>query len=233
MLWNMNGLTYVSTTALASEPDTNWKIVAAADFDHDGKPDILWRNISTGDNRIWLMNGAVQNGPDEVLPPDTTQNWQIAATGDLNNDGNTDIIWRHATNGQNRVWMMNGTAFVSNVVLPTNSNPIAKIVGTGDFNNDGRTDILWRNAATGSNFIWVMNGTTRTGNANLPANTNASAQIMGTGDFNLDGKVDILWRNTTTGTNFVWLMDRLTRASNANIQALPLPANAGWNIVGR
>lgn len=233
MLWNMNGLTYLGSATIAADPDTTWKMVAAADFNHDNKPDILWRNTSTGNNRVWLMDGVTQSGSAVPLPQEAVQDWQIMATGDLNNDGNADIIWRHATNGQNRVWLMNGTTFKSSVALPTNASPTARMGGTGDFNNDGHTDILWRNGATGTNFIWVMNGTTRVGNANLPANTNASAQIMGTGDFNRDGKVDILWRNSSTGSNFVWIMDYLTRLGNSNIQPFALPASAGWSIVGR
>ena len=233
MIWNMNGLTYLSTTNLASEPDTNWKMVAAADFNHDGKPDILWRNTADGNNRIWLMNGAVQSGGSVALPQEATLDWEIAATGDLNNDGNVDIIWRHKTNGQDRVWLMKGTSFDSSVALPTNTNVNAKIVGTGDFNNDGHTDIVIRNASTGTNTIWLMNGTTRTGLYTLPVNANANAQIVGTGDFNGDGKVDILVRNNSNGNNTVWLMNGLTRTGLFAIQSLPLPLNSAWSIVGK
>ena len=28
-----------------------------ADFNRDGKPDILWQNTATGERAIWLMNG--------------------------------------------------------------------------------------------------------------------------------------------------------------------------------
>ncbi|MGZ8269479.1 MAG: hypothetical protein ACXW20_18645, partial [Burkholderiales bacterium] len=31
---------------------------ATGDYDGDGKADVLWRNMSTGDNAIWLMDGA-------------------------------------------------------------------------------------------------------------------------------------------------------------------------------
>lgn len=232
MIWKMNGTSYLFTANLAVEPDTNWKIVAAADFNHDYKPDLLWRNISNGNNRVWLMDGAVLSSS-VAINAEAVQAWQIAATGDLNNDGNVDIIWRNTSNGQNRVWLMNGTTFMSTAALPVNNNPQARIVGTGDFNYDGKIDILWRNGSTGSNFIWLMNGTSRTANANLPANTNASAQIFGTGDFNLDGKVDVLWRNVATGSNFVWLMDGVTRTANANLQPFAAPASTGWSIVGR
>ena len=33
-----------------------------SDFDGDGKPDILWRNSSTGQNYVWYMNGTVRAG---------------------------------------------------------------------------------------------------------------------------------------------------------------------------
>ncbi|MFH0998258.1 MAG: hypothetical protein V1844_22560 [Pseudomonadota bacterium] len=37
------------------------------DFNGDGKPDILWRNTSTGENCIWYMNGATRTGGDYLL----------------------------------------------------------------------------------------------------------------------------------------------------------------------
>jgi hypothetical protein len=40
-----------------TEPDQNWGIVAAADFDGDGKSDILWRNNRTGEVWMMLMDG--------------------------------------------------------------------------------------------------------------------------------------------------------------------------------
>ena len=43
----------MSSADLPSEPDLNWRIVGAADFNSDGKPDILWRNFATGANMVW------------------------------------------------------------------------------------------------------------------------------------------------------------------------------------
>jgi chitodextrinase len=56
----MNGLNsttlnccgYVTTIA-----DQNWQVRAIGDFDGDGRADIFWRNSSTGDDFVFLMNG--------------------------------------------------------------------------------------------------------------------------------------------------------------------------------
>jgi hypothetical protein len=42
---------------IATVSDLNWQVVAVRDFNGDGKADILWRNMSTGENAIWLMEG--------------------------------------------------------------------------------------------------------------------------------------------------------------------------------
>ena len=238
MIWNMNGLTYLSTTSLASEPDTNWKIVAAADFNHDGKPDLLWRHSSTGANRVTFMNGATPlNGTivnsTVALNPHSNLSWQIVGTGDFNNDGNTDILWRNSSNGNNMVWLMNGTTYLTTKLLQSHTNLSWKIVGTGDFNNDGQTDILWRNSSNGNNMVWLMNGTSYSSTVLLQAHTNLNWTIVGTGDFNLDNKVDILWRNTSNGNNMVWLMNGTTYSATSLINSFALPTNAGWSIVGR
>jgi hypothetical protein len=71
--------------------DQSRKIVGVADFNGDGKPDILWRNISTGENYLWYMNEATYLGT-EALYPMTDQNWKIVGTGDFNSDGKADIL---------------------------------------------------------------------------------------------------------------------------------------------
>ena len=37
----------------------DWRFVGAADFNGDGKTDILWENNVNGDRGFWLMNGTV------------------------------------------------------------------------------------------------------------------------------------------------------------------------------
>jgi len=53
------------------------------------------------------MNGVI---PVEftLLPTVSDINWRVADTGDVDGDGKADLIWRHATQGWNSVWRMNG-----------------------------------------------------------------------------------------------------------------------------
>jgi len=55
--------------------------VGAADFNADGKPDIVWRHTTTGANAVWYMNGVsyVSYG---ALPPVTDTKWIIAMGGE-------------------------------------------------------------------------------------------------------------------------------------------------------
>ena len=51
----MNGTNAVSSAILMTDP--SWIVLRVADFDGDGKKDLLWHNTSTGQTAIWLMNG--------------------------------------------------------------------------------------------------------------------------------------------------------------------------------
>lgn len=47
-------------TTPTAEPDLDWRAVGLADFDHDGKNDILWQNDATHALRVWLMDGGTR-----------------------------------------------------------------------------------------------------------------------------------------------------------------------------
>ena len=99
----MNGPAVTSVAPVPTVVDVNWEIDGAADFDGDGKPDILWRNLATGQNTLWLMNGTVVKSL-AAVPPVNDLNWRIGGVGDFTGDAQPDILWRNVATGQNTVW---------------------------------------------------------------------------------------------------------------------------------
>jgi hypothetical protein len=56
------------------------------------------------------------------LPTVTDTNWKIAKIADYDTDYDPDILWRHATTGQNVIWVINGTSLDSYDWLDTVSD---------------------------------------------------------------------------------------------------------------
>ncbi|NJL09937.1 MAG: hypothetical protein HC908_06420, partial [Calothrix sp. SM1_7_51] len=50
-------LNFESRKLITKVDDLDWKMITAADFNGDGKDDILWRNSRTGENAVWFMDG--------------------------------------------------------------------------------------------------------------------------------------------------------------------------------
>ena len=200
----------------------------ARDFNGDGRSDILWHNSTTGENVIWLMNGAAISSS-VTFATVADPNWSIAGVGDFNGDGKSDILWRNRATGENAIWLMNGAAISSAAMFATVADPNWSIAGVGDFNGDGKSDILWHHRATGENAIWLMNGTAISSGASIAAVTDLNWSIAGVGDFNGDGKSDILWRNSTTGENAVYFMNGAAISSSAGMNAM---TDLNWSIAG-
>lgn len=99
------GTTYVSELqTLLNNP--NVQDTFEADFNNDGLQDLLWRNLATGANQLWLRNrDGKLNGGGNILPL-ADPNWQIQSTPDLNGDGRADILWSHQVTNAKQEWYL-------------------------------------------------------------------------------------------------------------------------------
>ncbi len=236
VVWVMNGVTFVSQALLPAVSDPGWRVGQVADMNGDGQADILWRNQTTGQNVVWAMNG-VTFVSQALLPP-VASPWDLpnppvtpgpvaTAPGDFDGNGTSDLIWRNPSTGQNVVWLMNGTTFVSQTLLPAVAYPGWHVVAVVDLNADTQPDLVWRNESTGQNVVWFMSGTTFISQTVLPAVADPAWQIVAAGDFNADGKPDLVWRNAWTGQNVVWFLNGATFVLQT---ALPPVTDTNWQI---
>ena len=195
-----------------------------ADFNGDGKSDILWQNNSTGERKVWLMDGTRLLSSVTFATLGTL--WNIVGSEDFNADLNSDILWQNNSTGERIIWLMNGTSIMNSVslgIVGTTWN----IVGAGDFNADGKPDILWQNSSTGERKIWLMDGTRLSSSVSLGI-VGTSWSIVGSGDFNDNGMTDILWQNNLTGERKIWLMDGTRLSSSVSLGIV----GTSWNIAG-
>jgi Ca2+-binding RTX toxin-like protein len=229
-LWHMTGTSaYGMDLSVATIP-LAWKIVATADFDGDGYSDILWRNSQTGENHLWHMRDTTvvsgYNLSRAVIPLD----WDVVGAADFDNDGHTDILWRNHVTGENHLWYMNDTNFISGVNLSVPVTALAwQVQALTDFNADGHVDILWRNAQTGENHVWYMNNATVTAGYNLSiATVSLDWEIVGAIDRGTWGGTDLVqsWASYT-------LPEGVENLSMIDIQVVGLTGigNSGNNYI--
>jgi RHS repeat-associated protein len=172
-------------------------IVDTADFNGDGKADILIRHTDATE-AILIMNGSAVTSATYLLRAGSTA--RSTHTGDFNGDGKADIILTY-TDGTALTLLMNGATVTTNGLLLLAGSGW-QVVRTGDLNADGKTDIIAQHS-DGSIVTLLMNGLTPT--ANVIAQGDASLQVRGIGDTNADNKRDLIVRRSVPAlTRYVY-----------------------------
>jgi hypothetical protein len=174
---------------------------ASADFDGDGRADLVFSN--SGASTVHLNRGGGTFGPAVTLGNDDSRD-VLALDADL--DGLTDLVFANA-NGPSRYYRNVGAgSFAPGVVV---DSAAARSVATGDFNRDNRPDLVFgvRDSATGppSNPVY-QNNPGGAGSAVFVLVTKLGAAPttrVRTADLDADGLVDVIALNTT-GTHQVY-----------------------------
>jgi hypothetical protein len=170
-IWFMtgwNGLT-ISSAPIIYTAAPQWQLVAAADMNGDGEPDLIFENSVTNQISIWFMNPGGTTFSSAPIVAAAASGWKIAATGDINQDGMTDLLLQNRNTGEVSVWFMNsgGTSYSW---APIVASPAAgwTLVGTSDFNDDGIPDYIFQNRTTGQVSVWYMTGNRGTTYSSAP-----------------------------------------------------------------
>ena len=202
-----------------------------ADFNGDGKADVLWDfkysqdvERSAGYRTLWASNAS---GTYSITANVAGQDgfylgWGLEVA-DFNGDGKADILWDDKTGandprsaGSRNLWLsMSTDAGPFNIiqnVAGQNGFYGGWVASIGDFNGDGRADILWDYKLSsadlrsgGSRNLWLSTGN-QGGGFTVVANVNAmngsySGWDSTIADFNGDGKADILWDYQYSGAD--------------------------------
>lgn len=131
-VWLMHKLTFLEARLFTPGrvPDTDWRLVAAGDFNGDNRNDLVWQNRRTGISTVWLMNGTTFIAAGILSNNRVADtNWRLSTVTDVDRNGTPDFVWRH-TSGLIAISFMEGLTFIGERLLnPDRVNAGWEIVG--------------------------------------------------------------------------------------------------------
>jgi hypothetical protein len=240
-LWQLDGVAARVTTQLTPASaqrvtDSNWTIRAAADFDKDGSPDLIWQHNTSGRLAIWYMAGSNLVSTDSLYDAagntaETDLDWKIVAAGDTDLDGEQDLVWRHDVTGAIRIWHMRGNREWDTVGIGRVEDANWKLVGLADMDQDGLPDFVWWHRTRGVVAAWFLwDGYVRGTAPASHALSDTRWRLVGTADINSDLRPDLLWQHSATGELGVWFMNGVTQIGGRHLEPARV-ADLDWRIV--
>src|SRR5262249_34029004 len=172
----------------------------AGDVNKDGIPDLVVP--LAGSDHIAVYLGLKQGGYADVILLSTTLNANsrqpvALALGDLNGDGNLDIVAISQLDNNAVVFLGNGDGTFQTALAPrTSVGQIPTDIALADINKDGALDLIVGHNGSGAGANRGV--TVRLGNGNGTFQTatellsNTPVTAVGVADFDRDGNVDFV-----------------------------------------
>ncbi|MGA2599445.1 MAG: FG-GAP-like repeat-containing protein, partial [Bryobacteraceae bacterium] len=200
------GASQIGWAWLAQTGTPGWHVVAVADFNGDGIPDLVWQNDTTRQVVVHYYGGT--GGATYMgwnwLNQAGMPGWHVAGAADFNGDGVPDLVWQNDTTravSVNYYGGAGGAILQSTAWLNQTGAPGWSVAAIADFNGDGVPDLVWQNDATSAanvHYYGGIGGTTDQSWKWLNQAGVAGWHIKLAADFNGDGYPDLVWQSDTT-----------------------------------
>ena len=233
-VWAVQGLNVKSGSLLIPDhvEDTASRVVGTGDFNRDAKADILFQKAD-GTLNVWYMNGALKRTSQATLNPSRPGGgdwwkWCIAGTGDMDKDGQIDVIFQHI-DGTIAVWFMDGAVRRSEATITIGSSPDPAwhVLAVSDLDGDGNADFVVQKQDS-TLALWKMDGAKFISASPLETSkADAGWYIVGAGDKNGDGKADLLMQHNNRDLG-VWFMNGAKRTSAQAFN--PFNPGGTWSV---
>jgi len=144
----------------------NSRAVVCADLDGDGDDDVVIANWGSNAHAVYLNHGAAQGGqPSSFAQDRSTELAQVSAKssgvapGDLDGDGDLDLVFSNRKGEANEVWLNGGAGLFSRsaAALPAGDGGNSTDVAVADLNRDGLPDLLILNRQ-GPPYLYLNDG---------------------------------------------------------------------------
>jgi len=148
------GATLLGWNWLNKTGSPGWTVVAVADMNNDGVPDLIWQDNATNQvtvNYYGGAGGATLTGWNWLKNPGAAAGWRVVAAADFDGNGTPDLVWQYAPTRQvsvNYYGGAGGATYLGWAWLNEAGSPGWTVAGAGDFNGDGVPDLVWEENAT-------------------------------------------------------------------------------------
>ena len=134
-------------------------IAAGHDYDGDGKADIIGQERSSGYLWFYPGTGTGKHGTRQQVGSGWNAMREMTAVGDLDHDGNADIVAIRSSDNCLFFYGGNGNGtFKARVQIGCGWAGYNALTGIGDFDRDGHADLIARRASDGALFYYKGDG---------------------------------------------------------------------------
>ena len=151
-----SGPAYEGWNWLNKTGNPGWTVVAVADMNGDGMPDLIWQNNTTNQvsvNYYSGSGGAVYEGWNWLNSAGQPPGWRVVAAADFDENGTPDLVWEYMPTGQVTVNYFSysptsGPAYTGWNWLNETGNPGWNVVGANYYYTNGVPALVWENEST-------------------------------------------------------------------------------------